>query len=80
MDGTIHSQILDGCDGIVRGLQPVRSERNRPDRFARSGRYRSGLENASGKYESERATLLHDVDTVNAQGPFRPDWESLQKI
>ena len=35
---------------------------------------------ASSKYDSERATLLNDVDSVNAQGPFRADWESLQKF
>ncbi|MGC2182925.1 MAG: hypothetical protein WA637_06590, partial [Terriglobales bacterium] len=34
---------------------------------------------ASSKYDSQRATLLKDVDRVNAQGPFRADWESLQK-
>ena len=34
---------------------------------------------ASSKYDSQRATLLKEVDTVNDQGPFRPDWESLQK-
>jgi len=34
---------------------------------------------ASSKYDSQRATLLKDVDSVNAQGPFRADWESLQK-
>jgi len=34
---------------------------------------------ASSKYDSQRATLLRDVDTVDHQGPFRPDWESLQK-
>ena len=27
----------------------------------------------------ERAALLKQVDDVNHQGPFRPDWESLQK-
>ncbi len=35
---------------------------------------------ASSKYDSERATLLKDVDRVNAQGPYRADWESLQKF
>jgi alpha-L-fucosidase len=35
---------------------------------------------ASSKYDPERATLLKDVDSVNAQGPFRADWESLQKF
>ncbi len=35
---------------------------------------------ASSKYDSERTTLLKDVDSVNAQGPFRGDWESLQKF
>ena len=34
---------------------------------------------ASSKYDSQRATLLKDVDDVDHQGPFRPDWESLQK-
>jgi len=34
---------------------------------------------ASSKYDSERATLLKEVDTLDQQGPFRPDWESLQK-
>jgi len=34
---------------------------------------------ASSKYDSERATLLKKIDIVNQQGPFRADWESLQK-
>ena len=34
---------------------------------------------ASGKYDAQRAALLKDVDSVDHQGPFRPDWESLQK-
>jgi alpha-L-fucosidase len=34
---------------------------------------------ASSKYDSERATLRKKVDTVDQQGPFRADWESLQK-
>jgi len=34
---------------------------------------------ASSKYDSERATLLRKVDIVDQQGPFRADWESLQK-
>jgi len=34
---------------------------------------------ASSKYDSERATLLKRVDAVDQQGPFRADWESLQK-
>jgi alpha-L-fucosidase len=34
---------------------------------------------ASSKYDSERATLLKKVATVDQQGPFRADWESLQK-
>jgi alpha-L-fucosidase len=34
---------------------------------------------ASSKYDSERVTLLKKVDTVDQQGPFRADWESLQK-
>jgi alpha-L-fucosidase len=34
---------------------------------------------ASSKYDSERATLLKKVDTVDQHGPFQADWESLQK-
>ncbi|MFZ0758841.1 MAG: alpha-L-fucosidase [Candidatus Sulfotelmatobacter sp.] len=34
---------------------------------------------ASAKYDSQRQRLLEDVDRVDRQGPFRPDWESLQK-
>jgi len=34
---------------------------------------------ASSKYDSQRAALLKDVDTIDHQGPSRPDWESLQK-
>ena len=34
---------------------------------------------ASSKYDSERATLLKQVDAADHQGRFRPDWESLTK-
>ena len=34
---------------------------------------------ASSKYDAERASLLKEVDAIADQGPFRPDWESLQK-
>jgi len=34
---------------------------------------------ASSKYDAERAALLKEVDAIANQGPFRPDWESLQK-
>ena len=34
---------------------------------------------ASAKYDGERQTLLQDVDRGDHAGPFRPDWESLQK-
>ena len=33
---------------------------------------------ASAKYDAARAALLQSVDRTNAEGPFRPDWESLQ--
>jgi len=33
---------------------------------------------ASSKYDTARAALLKRVDGVDQQGPFRPDWESLQ--
>src|SRR5271157_2151442 len=34
---------------------------------------------ASGKYDSERAAVLRQVDSTIQQGPFRADWESLQQ-
>lgn len=34
---------------------------------------------ATSKYDAQRSALLKEVDTVDHQGPFRPDWESLQK-
>jgi alpha-L-fucosidase len=34
---------------------------------------------ASSKYDAQRAAILKEVDSVDGQGPFRPDWESLQK-
>src|ERR1700730_15957812 len=34
---------------------------------------------ASEKYDAPRAAILNEVDRVARQGPFRPDWESLQK-
>ena len=33
---------------------------------------------ASSKYDAQRAAILKEVDSVDKQGPFRPDWESLQ--
>jgi alpha-L-fucosidase len=35
---------------------------------------------ASSRYNSARVSLLNQVDSVNHEGPFRPDWESLQKF
>ena len=34
---------------------------------------------ASSKYDTARTALLEQVDSADHQGPFRPDWESLQK-
>jgi alpha-L-fucosidase len=34
---------------------------------------------ASSKYDTQRAVLLQQVDAADLQGPFRPDWESLEK-
>ena len=34
---------------------------------------------ASAKYDAPRTAILNDVDRVAHQGPFRPDWESLEK-
>src|SRR6202790_1112559 len=34
---------------------------------------------ASAKYDEARAAILKEVDRKGREGPFRPDWESLQK-
>ncbi len=34
---------------------------------------------ASAKYDAPRSALLKEVDRGAHQGPFHPDWESLQK-
>ena len=34
---------------------------------------------ASSKYDNQRDALLHDLEKIDQEGPFRPDWESLQK-
>ncbi len=34
---------------------------------------------ASSKYDAERAALLKEIDSVDREGRFRPDWESLRK-
>jgi ASPIC and UnbV len=33
---------------------------------------------AGAKYDTSRTAILDNVNRVNAEGPFRPDWESLQ--
>ena len=35
-------------------------------------------QSASAKYDAARTAILQNVDRVNSNGPFRPDWESLQ--
>jgi len=34
---------------------------------------------ASAKYDAPRTAILSDVDRVGHEGPFRPEWESLQR-
>ena len=34
---------------------------------------------ASTKYDAQRAAILKEVESADDAGPFRPDWESLQK-
>ena len=34
---------------------------------------------ASSKYDAQRKKILADVDAANANGPYRADWDSLQK-
>src|SRR5208283_2100028 len=33
---------------------------------------------ASAKYDSQRAAILNEVERVANDGPYRPDWQSLQ--
>lgn len=35
-------------------------------------------QSAGAKYDAARTAILQNVDRVNSNGPFRPDWESLQ--
>ena len=39
----------------------------------------SAWQKANSKYDGARAAILKDVDRQVQQGPFRADWESLQK-
>src|SRR5690242_13905350 len=34
---------------------------------------------ASSKYDTQRVSVLRGVDKIDQDGPFRPDWDSLQK-
>jgi len=34
---------------------------------------------ASAKYDAARASILKQVEEADSRGPFRPDWESLEK-
>jgi alpha-L-fucosidase len=34
---------------------------------------------ANAKYDAPRTAILRDVDRVGQEGPFRPEWESLQR-
>ncbi len=34
---------------------------------------------ASAKYDAQRSEILKRVDTVDAEGPFTPDWQTLEK-
>jgi alpha-L-fucosidase len=34
---------------------------------------------ASSKYDRARTAILDEIDRIGHEGPFRPDWESLQK-
>ncbi|MGC2801495.1 MAG: alpha-L-fucosidase [Candidatus Acidiferrum sp.] len=36
-------------------------------------------QHASAKYDASRAALLKEADRGDREGPFRPDWESLEK-
>ena len=36
-------------------------------------------QHASAKYDEARTAILREVDRKGHEGPFRPDWESLQK-
>jgi Alpha-L-fucosidase len=50
-----------------------------PTALEEPGKIDAIWQRASNKYDAQRAALLKKVDAEDYQGPFRPDWESLQK-
>ena len=65
LSATIHSQVPASPNAPTASKSPVVLDQE--------------WQKASAKYDVQRATILKEVDHVGNDGPFRPDWESLQK-
>ena len=77
-------QSIRGLAAVVLGLSAISNVRAQdvtaPTASEDPAIIDQAWQKASSKYDSARAALLKDVDSANAQGPFRADWESLQKF
>lgn len=78
------AQSIRGLAAVVLGLSAFSSVRAQdvmaPTASEDPAIIDQAWQKASSKYDSARATLLKDVDNAIVQGPFRADWESLQKF
>lgn len=77
-------QSIRGLAAVVLGLSAISNVRAQdataPTASEDPAIIDQAWQKASSKYDSARTALLKDVDSANAQGPFRADWESLQKF
>ena len=77
-------QSIRGLAAVVLGLSAISNVRAQdataPTASEDPAIIDQAWQKASSKYDSARAALLKEVDSANAQGPFRADWESLQKF
>jgi alpha-L-fucosidase len=66
--------------GVVAGLPSMfaQSAANAPTATKDPAVLDQTWQKASAKYDGARASILSSVDRINGDGPFRPDWESLQ--
>jgi alpha-L-fucosidase len=78
------AQSIRGLAAVVLGLSAFSSVRAQdvtaPTASEDPAIIDQAWQKASSKYDSARAALLKDVDSAIVQGPFRADWESLQKF
>ena len=78
------TQSIRGLAAVVLGLSAFSSVRAQdvtaPTASEDPAIIDQAWQKANSKYDSARAALLKDVDNAIVQGPFRADWESLQKF